>query len=97
MTQRSGIGFDVHTLAPNTKLILGGVQIPHHSGLIGHSDGDVLIHSIIDSLLGASGLGDIGQHFPKNHPDLKNIKSTLMLNKTYKLLKLDILNLLLTI
>ena len=86
MTQRSGIGFDVHLLAPNTKLILGGVQIPHHSGLIGHSDGDVLIHSIIDSLLGASGLGDIGQHFPKNHPDLKNIKSTLMLNKTYKLL-----------
>ena len=87
MTQRCGIGFDVHPLKPNLDLILGGTKIPHHSGLQGHSDGDVLIHAIIDSLLGAAGLGDIGKHFPKNHPDLKNIKSTLMLSQTYQLLK----------
>lgn len=87
MTQRCGIGFDIHPLEFNLELILGGISIPHHSGLQGHSDGDVLTHSIIDSLLGAAGLGDIGKHFPKNHPDLKNIKSTSMLNQTFELLR----------
>lgn len=65
MTQiRIGEGFDVHALVPGRKLILGGVTIPYHLGLLGHSDADVLLHAITDALLGAAGLGDIGQHFP---------------------------------
>ena len=87
MIERCGIGFDVHQLKDNLQLILGGISIPYHSGLKGHSDGDVLTHSIIDALLGAAGLGDIGKYFPKNHPDLKDIKSTSMLNQTFELLK----------
>ena len=61
---RAGLGFDVHALVPGRKLVLGGVEIPHEKGLMGHSDADVLIHAICDALLGAAGLGDIGEHFP---------------------------------
>ena len=64
MTYRIGQGFDVHALVPGRKLILGGVNIAYERGLLGHSDGDVLLHAICDALLGAAGLGDIGQHFP---------------------------------
>jgi 2-C-methyl-D-erythritol 2,4-cyclodiphosphate synthase len=64
MNLRVGQGFDVHALVPGRKLIIGGVDIEHERGLLGHSDGDVLLHAICDALLGAAGLGDIGQHFP---------------------------------
>ena len=66
---RVGLGYDIHRLVKNRELILGGINIPHHSGLEGESDADVLIHAVIDALLGASGLGDIGKHFPpgRNH------------------------------
>ena len=78
---RFGIGYDVHELVPNRKLILGGVEIEHTLGLISHSDGDVLIHAIIDALLGAATLGDIGQHFPMTE-EFKNISSVELLKKT---------------
>jgi 2-C-methyl-D-erythritol 2,4-cyclodiphosphate synthase len=65
---RTGLGFDTHAFAPGRPLILGGVDVPHEQGLTGHSDADVLTHAIIDSLLGAAGLGDIGQHFPDTDP-----------------------------
>jgi 2-C-methyl-D-erythritol 2,4-cyclodiphosphate synthase len=65
---RTGIGLDTHAFAPGRPLILGGVEIPHDAGLRGHSDADVLTHAIIDALLGAAGLGDIGQHFPDTDP-----------------------------
>ena len=65
---RVGLGMDVHAFAPNRKLILGGVDIPHHQGLDGHSDADVLLHAIADALLGAARLGDIGKHFPDTDP-----------------------------
>jgi 2-C-methyl-D-erythritol 2,4-cyclodiphosphate synthase len=65
---RTGVGFDSHAFAPGRPLILGGVDVPHEQGLTGHSDADVLTHAIIDSLLGAAGLGDIGQHFPDTDP-----------------------------
>ena len=78
---RFGIGYDVHKLAPNRKLILGGVEIPHELGLEAHSDGDVLIHAIIDALLGAAALGDIGQHFPMT-AEFKDASSVELLKKT---------------
>lgn len=78
---RFGIGYDVHKLAPNKKLILGGVEIPHALGLEAHSDGDVLIHAIIDALLGAATLGDIGQHFPMM-PEFKDVSSVELLKRT---------------
>lgn len=65
---RIGIGYDVHRLVPERKLILGGVEIPHEKGLLGHSDADVLTHAVMDALLGAAGLGDIGRHFPDTDP-----------------------------
>jgi 2-C-methyl-D-erythritol 2,4-cyclodiphosphate synthase len=68
MNIRVGQGFDVHALVPGRRLILGGVHIPFHSGLLGHSDADVLLHAITDALLGAAGLGDIGRHFPDSDP-----------------------------
>ncbi|MBR0262193.1 MAG: 2-C-methyl-D-erythritol 2,4-cyclodiphosphate synthase [Selenomonadaceae bacterium] len=83
---RFGIGYDVHKLAPNRKLILGGVEINHPLGLEAHSDGDVLIHAIIDAMLGAAALGDIGQHFPMT-PEFKNISSVELLKKTCELIK----------
>lgn len=84
---RIGYGYDVHQLTKNRKLILGGVDIPHHSGLKGHSDADVLIHAIIDALLGASALGDIGKYFPDTDPRFKNIDSRQLLVETRRLLE----------
>jgi 2-C-methyl-D-erythritol 2,4-cyclodiphosphate synthase len=74
-----GYGFDVHRLVPGRRLLLGGVEIPHPTGLLGHSDGDVLLHALIDALLGAAGLGDIGELFPDTDPSLKGISSEVML------------------
>ncbi|MCL2170967.1 MAG: 2-C-methyl-D-erythritol 2,4-cyclodiphosphate synthase [Defluviitaleaceae bacterium] len=78
---RIGIGYDVHALAAGRRLVLGGVEIPHHLGLDGHSDADVLAHAIMDALLGAAGLGDIGRHFPDNDPAWKDADSIKMLEK----------------
>jgi 2-C-methyl-D-erythritol 2,4-cyclodiphosphate synthase len=83
---RIGLGFDAHRFAPDRKLILGGVEIPHPLGLAGHSDADVLTHAIIDALLGACALGDIGQHFPDTDPIYKDISSLVLLARTGKLL-----------
>lgn len=82
---RIGIGYDVHKLISGRKLVLGGVAIPFEKGLLGHSDADVLVHSICDALLGASGLGDIGLHFPDTDPKFKNISSIKLLKKVYKM------------
>lgn len=83
---RIGTGFDVHNLNDNRKLILGGVEIPFDKGLEGHSDGDVVIHAIIDSLLGAGGLGDIGQYFPSSDMKYKNISSITLLESTLEII-----------
>ena len=72
---RTGIGFDVHTLAEDKLLIIGGVQIPHPKGLLGHSDADVLVHAVMDAVLGALALGDIGQHFPDTDAEFKDANS----------------------
>jgi len=72
---RTGIGFDVHTLAEDRLLIIGGVQIPHPKGLLGHSDADVLAHAVMDAVLGALALGDIGQHFPDTDAEFKDANS----------------------
>lgn len=82
-----GIGYDIHRLVPGRKLLLGGVEIPHATGLLGHSDGDVLLHAVIDALLGAAGLGDIGKLFPDTDPSIKGIPSATMLAKALELLK----------
>lgn len=87
MNFRVGIGYDVHKLVYNRKLIIGGVLIPFDKGLLGHSDADVLIHSIIDSLLGATKLGDIGSIFPDSDPSFKNISSLTLLKNVSNLLK----------
>ncbi len=80
------MGFDAHQLTPDRKLVLGGVEIPYPYGLSGHSDADVLTHAIIDALLGAVGLGDIGQHFPESDPIFKGISSLVLLARTGKML-----------
>ena len=80
-----GYGYDVHQLVENRKLVLGGVTIPYHLGLLGHSDADVLLHSIIDALLGSLALGDIGSLFPDNDNTYKDIDSLLLLKNTYEL------------
>lgn len=72
---KAGIGYDIHKLVKGRKLILGGIEIPHSKGLSGHTDGDVIIHAIIDAILGASALGDIGKHFPDTDPKWKDAKS----------------------
>ena len=72
---RVGMGYDVHKLVEGRDLIIGGVRIPHTLGLLGHSDADVLLHAIMDALLGAAGLGDIGKHFPDTDPQYKGISS----------------------
>jgi 2-C-methyl-D-erythritol 2,4-cyclodiphosphate synthase len=82
-----GHGWDIHKLVPGRKFLLGGVEIPHPTGPLGHSDGDVLLHSVIDALLGAAGLGDIGRHFPDTDPALKGISSEAMLAKVLELLR----------
>lgn len=83
---RIGHGYDVHKLVENRKLILGGVDIPHNLGLLGHSDGDVLTHAIMDSILGALGLRDIGYHFPDNDNSYKDINSLILLKKVKNVL-----------
>ena len=84
---RIGIGYDVHRLVEDRKLILGGVEIPYEKGLLGHSDADVLVHAVMDALLGAAALGDIGQHFPDTDPEYKGISSIRLLEKVGELLK----------
>ena len=81
-----GYGYDVHGLVKGRKLILGGVEIPHKKGLDGHSDADVLIHSVCDALLGAAGFADIGHQFPNTDPKYKNISSLILLGQCYKLI-----------
>jgi 2-C-methyl-D-erythritol 2,4-cyclodiphosphate synthase len=83
---RTGIGYDIHRLELGHKLILGGVDIPFHKGHVAHSDGDTLIHSIIDSLLGAAALGDIGQFFPDTDDKYKNADSIELLRKTVQMI-----------
>ena len=83
---RVGMGYDVHKLVENRKLILGGVEIPYEYGLLGHSDADVLLHAIMDALLGAAALGDIGKHFPDNDDRYKGISSLELLRQVGKLL-----------
>ncbi len=84
---RIGMGYDVHKLVTDRDLILGGVTIPYELGLLGHSDADVLLHAIMDSLLGASALGDIGKHFPDTDPQYKGISSIALLKEVGNLLK----------
>lgn len=84
--QRIGFGFDVHRLVPDRELWLGGVQVPHSLGLLGHSDADVLIHALCDALLGAAGLRDIGYHFPDSDPRYKGIDSKVLLRNTMGML-----------
>ena len=81
-----GIGYDIHRLARGRKLILGGVEIKFSKGLLGHSDGDVLTHAIVDAILGALGKGDIGLHFPDTDAKYRNISSLILLKKTMELL-----------
>ena len=81
-----GFGFDVHKLTSGRKLILGGIEIPHHKGAEGHSDADVIIHAICDALLGAANLGDIGQHFPDTSAEYKDIDSKILLKRVCSLL-----------
>ncbi|MBT3475670.1 2-C-methyl-D-erythritol 2,4-cyclodiphosphate synthase [bacterium] len=84
---RIGLGFDVHKTSENRKLFIGGIKIPSKFGLLGHSDADVLIHSICDAILGALALGDIGEHFSDKDPKNKNKKSSFFLKKIIKILK----------
>jgi 2-C-methyl-D-erythritol 2,4-cyclodiphosphate synthase len=83
---RFGFGYDVHRMVVNRKLILGGVEIPHIKGLVGHSDADVLCHAFADALLGAAALGDIGKHFPDTDPSYKDISSLVLLKHVGSLL-----------
>ena len=84
---RIGMGYDVHKLVENRDLIIGGVKIPYEKGLLGHSDADVLLHAIMDALLGAAALGDIGKHFPDTDPAYKGISSIKLLEKVGELLE----------
>lgn len=84
---RVGFGYDVHRLVEERALILGGVEIPYEKGLLGHSDADVLVHALMDALLGAAALGDIGRHFPDNDGQYKGISSMLLLEKVMELLQ----------
>ena len=84
---RIGTGYDIHRLVEGRDLILGGIKIPYEKGLLGHSDADVLIHSIIDAILGALALGDIGRHFPDTDEKYKDIDSAILLKKTKELIE----------
>lgn len=84
---RIGMGYDVHRLVPDRDLILGGVKIPYEKGLLGHSDADVMLHAVMDALLGAAALGDIGKHFPDTDPAYKGISSILLLEHVGKLIE----------
>ena len=83
---RSGLGYDIHRLAPDRRLVLGGVAIEHPTGLVGHSDGDVLVHAVMDALLGAAGLGDLGKHFPSDDPAYAGASSLGLLRRVATLL-----------
>jgi 2-C-methyl-D-erythritol 2,4-cyclodiphosphate synthase len=83
---RAGVGYDIHRLAPDRRLVLGGVAIEHPKGLVGHSDGDVLIHAVMDALLGAAGLGDLGTHFPSDDPAYAGASSVALLRRVAALL-----------
>jgi 2-C-methyl-D-erythritol 2,4-cyclodiphosphate synthase len=87
MKYRTGIGFDVHAFVDNRKLIIGGVEIPYEKGLAGHSDADVLLHSITDALLGSLALGDLGKHFPDTDQKYKDADSKILLKDVYNLIK----------
>ncbi len=87
MAYRIGFGIDFHQLAANRDLVLGGVKIPSDKGALGHSDADVLLHAICDALLGALNLGDIGTHFPDHDPEFKNIDSSILLERSYNLVR----------
>src|SRR5688500_6570617 len=87
MSFRIGSGIDFHQLVEGRELWIGGVQIPHHKGALGHSDADVLLHAICDALLGALALGDIGTHFPDTDQRYKNIDSKILLKETMELIK----------
>ncbi|MBX9782886.1 MAG: 2-C-methyl-D-erythritol 2,4-cyclodiphosphate synthase [Chitinophagaceae bacterium] len=87
MGLRIGQGIDFHQLVEGRKLMIGGVEIPHHKGALGHSDADVLLHAICDALLGAVALGDIGTHFPDTSSDYKNIDSKILLQRSYDKIK----------
>jgi 2-C-methyl-D-erythritol 2,4-cyclodiphosphate synthase len=84
---RIGQGYDCHRLVEGRKLILGGVDIPHHLGLLGHSDADALLHAITDAILGAAALGDIGKHFPDTDPEFKGADSRVLLREAAKRVK----------
>ncbi len=84
---RIGIGYDAHRFTPDRPLLLGGVAIPHGEGLLGHSDADVLIHALMDALLGAAALGDIGRHFPDSDPAYKGVSSLILLQRVAELLR----------
>ena len=83
---RIGMGYDVHRLVKNRELIMGGVRIPYEKGLLGHSDADVLLHAVMDALLGAAALGDIGKHFPDSEPAYEGVSSMVLLEKVGALL-----------
>ena len=83
---RVGFGYDVHRLVEERKLILGGVEVPYEKGLLGHSDADVLVHALMDAMLGAAGMGDIGRHFPDTDNQYKGIDSMLLLERVTQLL-----------
>ena len=85
MSGRVGIGFDAHPLVEGRPLVLGGVEVPFHRGLSGHSDGDVLVHAVMDAVLGAGGLGDKGTHFPSSDDRFKDVSSLLLLSRVAEL------------
>ena len=84
---RIGMGYDVHRLTEGRELIIGGVEIPYEKGLLGHSDADVLLHAVMDALLGAAALGDIGKHFPDTDPAYKGVSSMVLMEKVAALLE----------
>ena len=84
---RTGMGYDVHRLAEGESFFLGGIEIEHHKGCVGHSDGDTLIHAIADALLGAANKGDIGEHFPDTSKEYKNIDSKILLKETCRIIR----------
>jgi len=86
MSVRIGNGYDVHRLVEGRKLILGGVDVPFEKGLLGHSDADVLVHAVMDALLGAAGVGDIGRHFPDTSEEFKGISSLILLKYVYDII-----------
>jgi len=84
---RTGIGFDAHALAEGRPLVIGGVNIPHSKGLLGHSDADVLVHAVMDAILGALALGDIGEHFPDTDDEFKGADSLVLLSRVQKMIE----------